>query len=208
MARPKVALLSRDVIASKAIDIVESGRDLQIVTLARELGVSPSSLYHHVDGRDGIIHAMRESLSTEYAPPSVAGLPWQEQVRVLINTLWRLYSDHPRTLQLLLTVIIEEPETLELYGDIAAALRLGGVPDDELLVTIETLDAFAFGSALDALSPESIFARNKLHPSLDALIDKHPTGKARNEQLFTHGVDLILTSVELRAERARIPGDH
>lgn len=207
MARPKVALLSRDVIARKAIEIVESGRDLQIVTLARELSVSPSSLYHHVEGRDGIIHAMRESLSAEYAPPSVAGLPWREQVGVLINTLWRLYSDHPRTLQLLLTVIIEEPDTLELYGDMAAALRLGGVPDDELLVTIETLDAFAFGSALDALSPESIFARNKLDPSLDALIDKHPTGKARNDQLFAHGVDLILTSVELRAERARIAAD-
>lgn len=201
MARPKVALLSREMIAEAAIELVDAGRDLQVVPLARELKVSPSSLYHHVSGRDDIIHAMREVLSARYAPPPTEGLGWEEQVRVVVTALWQLYGDHPRVLQLLLTVIIEEPTILELYGQLASALRAGGVPDSDLLSTIETLDAFAFGVALDALSPESIFARNRLGADFDALIDAHPTGRERNERLFDHGFALILAG--LRARYAR-----
>lgn len=198
MARPKTALLSRAAIAEAAIALVDAGEDLQVIPLAKALGVSPSSLYHHVDGRDGIIHAMREVLSARYATPNVDGLDWEERLRKLVASLGRLYLDHPQVLQLLLTVVIEEPLTLELYEQLAEALRDGGVPEDELLTTLETLDAFAFGVALDSLSPESIFARNRVAPQFDELIDRHPVGEARNRRLFEHGLELLISGIRAR----------
>ena len=59
MARPRTTLLSRDIIGRAAIEFVDAGKDLQVVPLAKHLGVSVSSLYHHVDGRDGVNRAMR-----------------------------------------------------------------------------------------------------------------------------------------------------
>lgn len=195
MGRPKKALLSRDIIARAAIELVESGVELQVVPLAEALGVSQSSLYHHVSGREGIVHAIRDVLASDYQPPSLEGLAWDEQVRTLVRALGDLYADHPRVLQLLLTVTVDAPASLEVYGQLADALSAGGVPDDELLTTVETLDAFAFGVALDTLSPESIFAKGALGDHLDALIEAHPTGKARNQRLFERGLELILAGV-------------
>ncbi|NNV08536.1 TetR/AcrR family transcriptional regulator, partial [Geobacillus sp. MMMUD3] len=66
MARPTSPLLSREKIALAAIEMLDSGQELKIQPLAKRLGVSLSSLYHHVDGREGIVHAMREVLSGQY----------------------------------------------------------------------------------------------------------------------------------------------
>ncbi|PIJ16285.1 TetR family transcriptional regulator, partial [Leucobacter sp. OLES1] len=39
MARPRTAILSREIIGRAAIEYVESGNELQLVPLARRLGV-------------------------------------------------------------------------------------------------------------------------------------------------------------------------
>ena len=59
MARPRVPLLSADRIADAAIELVDSGDAFGVNALARRLGVTPSSLYKHVDGPDRITQLMR-----------------------------------------------------------------------------------------------------------------------------------------------------
>lgn len=198
MARPRVSLLSRTTIAEAAIGMLDAGRELQVVPLAESLGVSVSSLYHHVSGRTGIIRAMRDVLTQRYAPEVDPALPWEERARAAVEALWRMYSDHPRVLQLLLTVVIEEPATMGIYEAMIGALREAGVPEAELLTTVETLDAFAFGAALDSLSPQRIFGDAGEDPELDALIHSHPTGARRNRILFEHGLGLILGGIRAR----------
>ena len=199
MARPRVSLLSRRTIAEAAIEMLDAGRELQVVPLAESLGVGVSSLYHHVSGRTGIIRAMRDVLTQRYAPEVDPSLPWEERVRAAVEALWRMYSDHPRVLQLLLTVVIEEPATMGIYEAMIGALREAGVPEAELLSTVETLDAFAFGAALDSLSPERIFGDAGEDPELAGLLGAHPTGRRRNRILFEHGLGLILGGIRARA---------
>ena len=198
MARPSSPLLSREKIALAAIAMIDAGEELKIQPLAKKLGVSLSSLYHHVDGREGIVHAMREVLSREYAftaPPEGA---WQDTLRAGVGALWRLYADHPRVLIHLLGVTIQEPQTLRLYESLVVSLRRAGLPEDEILTTVEVLDAFAFGIAIDALSPTEIFAPDTPDSPLAGLIDDHPTGTARNERVYRTGLDLIITGIEAR----------
>ena len=198
MARPTSPLLSREKIALAAIEMLDSGQELKIQPLAKRLGVSLSSLYHHVDGREGIVHAMREVLSGQYVLPTPDGDTWQDAVRAGVGSLWRLYADHPRVMIHLLGVTIEEPQTLRLYESLVSALKRTGLPEGEVLSTVEVLDAFAFGVAIDALSPTEIFAPDDEDSPLTDLIAALPPGPARNELLYRRGLVIIIAGIEAR----------
>ncbi|SJN13073.1 Transcriptional regulator, TetR family [Leucobacter sp. 7(1)] len=204
MARPRTVLLSREIIGRAAIDHVAAGHELQLVPLAKRLGVSVSSLYHHVDGRDGVIRAMRAVLVEQYvaaAPELPEGGGWERRIRSEVELTWRMYADHPGVLQLMLTVVIDEPDVLRFYSAIADALHEAGLPEDEVLTTIEVIDAFTFGAALDALSPEAILDPDHTGPELGALIRRHPVGVERNRRVFERGLDFVIAGV-----RSRLPG--
>ena len=198
MARPSSPILSREKIALAAIEMIDQGDELKIQPLAKKLGVSLSSLYHHVDGRDGIVHAMREVLSSRYEFDAPTGLGWRDTLKAGVHALWRLYSDHPRVMIHLLGVTVEEPATLALYESLITTLKRAGVPRDELLTTVEVLDAFAFGAALDALSPTRIFSPGDSRSEMGALLDEHSSGSARNQLLYEKGIDIILTGIAAR----------
>ncbi|QQB15009.1 TetR/AcrR family transcriptional regulator [Brevibacterium casei] len=198
MARPTSPLLSREKIALAAIEMLDAGEELRIQPLAKRLGVSLSSLYHHVDGRDGIVHAMREVLNGDYDLVTLADARWQDSLRAGVGSLWRLYADHPRVMIHLLGVTIDEPESLRLYEALLGILRRAGLPEDELLTTLEVLDAFAFGVALDALSPNQIFAPGDADSPLAALAARHPTGTERNRLVYDRGLDLLIAGIEAR----------
>lgn len=199
MARPSTAILSRDIIGQAAIDLVEAGHDLQLVPLAKRLGVSVSSLYHHVQGREGVIQAMRQVLVPRYITSGAeAGDGWRERIRREVETTWRMYAEHPRVLQLMITVVIDEPDVLRFYSALAAALEDAGVPDEELVTTIEVIDAFTFGAALDALSPAAILDADRANGKLAELLHGHPSGTRRNRLVFDRGLDLIIAGIESR----------
>lgn len=202
MARPHSPILSREKIALVAITMIDDGDELKIQPLAKKLGVSLSSLYHHVNGRDGIIHAMREVLSSRYEFTVPTNVEWKDNLRAGVHTLWRLYSDHPRVMIYLLGVTVEEPGTLALYESLIDTLKQAGIPRDELLTTVEVLDAFAFGAALDALSPSRIFAPQDPRSQMGELLEEHPSGSERNTLLYDRGIEIILAGIEDRVRSA------
>lgn len=204
MARPRIARLSREIIGRAAIDYVEAGNDLQLVPLAQQLDVSVSSLYHHVKGRDGVIQAMRQVLVAEYVPvePVNENADWATRVRGEVEATWRMYADHPRVLELMLTVVIDEPAVLRFYTSLVDALGEAGVPDDEVLTTIEVLDAFTFGAAFDAMSPDEILKPGEADGKLAELLSVHVAGRARNRLVFDRGLDLLIDGIRARVARA------
>ena len=203
MARPRTTLLSRDIIGRAAIEFVDAGKDLQVVPLAKHLGVSVSSLYHHVDGRDGIIRAMRHSLVSQYVREPVADPDWQSTIRREVEHTWRMYAEHPRVLELMVTVVIDEPDVLRIYSVLAEALERAGLPDDEIITTIEVIDAFSFGAALDALSPDTILDADRTEGRLARLLAGHPVGSVRNRAVCARGLDLMLAGLAARAQGFR-----
>ena len=202
VARPRTALLSREIIGRAAIEFVESGHELQLVPLAKRLGVSVSSLYHHVDGRDGVIQAMRQVLAPQYLGPISREGSWRERIRRQVEFIWRMYAEHPRVLQLTITVVIDEPDMLSFYGALVDALEEAGIPDDELLTTVEVIDAFCFGAVLDALSPDAILAAERAEGRLADLLPAHPVGEERNQRVFERGLELIIAGISARAAEA------
>ncbi len=203
MVRPRQAILSRQLIGAKAIELVESGRELQVQPLANLLGVSVSSLYHHVDGRVGIIRAMREALIEQHHLEPGGGGHWIAVVRRGASIMRDLYGSHPRTMLLLLTVEISEPPVLGFYEEMVGALDSAGVPENLQLSVVEAIDAFAMGVAIDSLSPDDIF---EPHDDTTALLQDrlamHLTGARRNERVFDVGLDLIIQGIKTTLSEA------
>src|SRR5215218_2527657 len=86
MGRPSVPLLSTDLIASIAMDLVNATGGFTIPELARTLKVSPSSLYNHVSGRKQIVELLRERAMSEVVLPADADLPWAETVAAIMRS--------------------------------------------------------------------------------------------------------------------------
>lgn len=202
MARPRTVRLSREIIGRAGIDYVAAGHELQLVPLAKRLGVSVSSLYHHVEGREGVIRAMREVLVAEYLTSAPTAQNWEQRIRSEVELTWRMYADHPGVLQLLLTVVVDEPDVLRFYSAIAESLAEAGLPADEVLTTIEVIDAFTFGAALDALSPARILDPGRAGDELRGLIAQHPVGAERNRRVFDRGLDFMIAGIRARVEAA------
>ncbi|WP_022889282.1 TetR/AcrR family transcriptional regulator [Agromyces italicus] len=202
MARPKVPLLSADRIADAAIELVDSGAVFGVNALARSLGVTPSSLYNHVDGRDGIIELMRGRLGSRYLPEPPSGT-WDEVVVTTMQGLRRLYAEHPAIVPLLVGKTITDDSVIASYDALATALADGGFPDDEVLSVVAVLDAFALGFGLDVASPDDIWQPDAPTRSLDRLIASAERGDARSERVFELGLELVLDALRLRLARLR-----
>jgi AcrR family transcriptional regulator len=199
MPRPRVRLLSVDLIADAAIELVDSGEPFGVNALARKLGVTPSSLYNHVDGKDAIVELMRGRLSQRYlAAPKTGG--WEDVVTATIRTLHRLYAEHPLIVPLLVGNTITDPHVIAEYDALATALVDGGFPDDDVLTLVAILDAFALGFGLDQTSPEEIWRPGDDTRTLGRLIAGAKVGEERSEQAFEIGLDLLM-----QALRSRLP---
>lgn len=200
VARPRTTLLNREIIGRAAVEFVDSGNELQLVPLAKKLGVSVSSLYHHVQGREGVIRAMRHVLVTEYFEQGPTEGTWEERIRGEVHRSWRMYAEHPGVLQLMLTVVIDEPDLMHYYGALAQTLEEAGLAQSDILTTIEVIDAFSFGAALDALSPARIFDAERASVHLATLMNDHPSGDERNTLVFERGLDFIIAGIRARVD--------
>lgn len=202
MPRPRVNLLSVDLIADAAIELADSGETFGVNALARRLGVTPSSLYNHVDGRDAIVELMRTRLGERYMPEPISG-EWHEIVTGTVRGLHRLYADHPLIVPLLVGKTITDPGVIADYDRLATALVDAGLPDDEVLAIVAVVDAFAMGFGLDVTSPDEIWSTDTSTTTLGRLMADAATGRERSDRAFEIGLEMLVASLRLRVERAQ-----
>lgn len=202
MPRPRVNLLSVDLIADAAIELADSGETFGVNALARKLGVTPSSLYNHVDGRDAIVELMRARLGERYLPEPVAG-DWDDIVIGTVRGLRRLYADHPLIVPLIVGKTITDPGVIASYDRLATALADAGVPDDEVLAIVAIVDAYAMGFGMDLTSPDEIWSSDVPTATLGRLMTDAATGRERSDQAFEIGLEMLVASLRARVDAAR-----
>ncbi|WP_347977252.1 TetR/AcrR family transcriptional regulator C-terminal domain-containing protein [Microbacterium sp. ProA8] len=200
MPRPRVNLLSVELIADAAIALADSGEPFSVNALARRLGVTPSSLYNHVDGKDAIIELMRGRLSRRYLPAPVAG-DWEAVIAGTVRALRRLYAEHPLIVPLIVGKTITDPGVIAQYDHLAAALVEAGVPDGEVLAVVAIVDAYAIGFGLDLASPDEVWQPDTPTTTLGRLITDAAQGAERSDAAFEIGLEMLIASLRLRVER-------
>lgn len=200
MPRPKVNLLSVDLIADAAIELADSGERFGVNALARRLGVTPSSLYNHVDGRDAIVELMRSRLGARYIVEPVTG-GWDEVVTATVRGLRMLYAEHPLIVPLLVDKTITSAVVIDNYDRLATALVEAGFPEDEVLTIVAVIDAFTIGFGYDVASPDEIWRPEKPTVTLGRLVADGQRGRERADRAFEIGLEMLLDSLRLRLAR-------
>lgn len=169
MGRPGKALLSREVIARAALDLVDEHgpAGLTMRALAERLGVKAASLYNHVAGKDELLDALAELVNAEidHGPlrPGAGGRSgdagaaaseqdWRAGVAEYARGYRRVFLRHPNTIALLARRRVEAERQLLGYDALLAALRRAGLDPADAAEAAAALDYLVLGAALETFT--------------------------------------------------------
>jgi AcrR family transcriptional regulator len=200
VAQRRRRLIDVPAILDAALALADERGRITMGELAQYLGVSASSVYHHVSGRSEIIERLRDRLAADIALPPLDGTDWGHQVSGWMHSYRRMLAQHPN----LIPSLMEQPMTagaaLRGYDRVAALLTAIGFPADEVIVWITVLDSYALGAALEMVAPPDVWQTGDDTPALDAAVQAGPDGAVCIEAAFDLGLDLLIAGM-----RARLP---
>ncbi|MGW0532908.1 TetR/AcrR family transcriptional regulator C-terminal domain-containing protein [Streptomyces sp. NPDC003032] len=185
MGRPRTPLLDRERITTTALELVDEKGDFSVPQIARRLGVQTGSVYHHVDGRDGIVELLRERVSEAIDSATLAsGRPWDASLAAWARSYRAAFAAHPKAIPLLTTSPVRAPRVLDQYERAVTLLLDAGFALTDVMPVITGLENLVLGSALDLAAPETmwVLADETATPRLaDALA---ATPQSRAERAF------------------------
>lgn len=148
MPRPRTPILSRDRIVDAALALLDETGGFTIPQLAKRLGVSMSSLYHHMTNRAEIVAGIRERLTASF-PELDPRQPWRQEVRRWARGYREFMVAHPNLVPELAANPVVDEWTRRAYEELAAVLERAGLPPASILPAITALDSYVLGSAID-----------------------------------------------------------
>ncbi|MFC7527619.1 TetR/AcrR family transcriptional regulator [Actinoplanes sp. GCM10030250] len=89
--------LSKAAVADRALRLADE-EGLEAVTirrLAKELGVTPMALYWHFKNKDELLLGIADHALADVRADQTAGDPWQKRLRTVIETVVRVFQEHP-----------------------------------------------------------------------------------------------------------------
>ncbi|MFD7298080.1 TetR/AcrR family transcriptional regulator [Streptomyces sp. NPDC059897] len=180
MGRPRTPLLDRERITTAALAVVDEKGEFSVPQVARRLGVQTGSLYHHVDGRDGIVELLRERICSAIdETPLTSDLPWDEAIAGWARSYRAAFAAHPKAIPLLTTHPVRAPRVLAQYELGVALLLDAGFALPDVMPVIIALDNMVLGSALDMAAPDTMWEPTEegLTPMLERALAAGPEGR-------------------------------
>jgi AcrR family transcriptional regulator len=204
MGRPHTPLLDRDRIAAAALKLTDRRGDFTILNLARTLKVTPAAIYHHVDGRGGIITLMREKMARTVDASGFGQLPWDQALRRWAVSYRETFAAHPGAIGMLAAEPVADPAVHALYEQAVTALQDAGFPGHEVLAVITAAESFVLGSALDLAAPPVMVSGIDADatPRLAKAAAAAPSGRGRADQAFHLGLDALITGLRCTLSQA------
>ena len=200
MGRPRTPLLDRERITTTALELVDEQGEFSVPQIARRLGVQTGSVYHHVDGRDGIVELLRERVAEAHRRLRPRPPPLGRGPGGVGPLLPRRLRGPPRAIPLLMTSPVRAPRVLAQYERAVALLLDAGFPLPDVMPVIVALENVVLGSALDLAAPVTMWeitdesATPRLAEALDAI------GDGRADAAFELALDGFLTHARRRLE--------
>ncbi|GAA2804794.1 TetR/AcrR family transcriptional regulator [Streptomyces showdoensis] len=157
MGRPRTPLLDRERITTTALELVDEQGDFSVPQIARRLGVQTASVYHHVDGRDGIVELLRERVCAAIDDAALDLEPWDEAMGAWARSYRAAFAAHPRAIPTLTTSPVRAPKVLLQYEKAVVRLLDAGFPLADVMPVIIAMENLVLGSALDMAAPEAMW---------------------------------------------------
>ncbi|MFD8209081.1 TetR/AcrR family transcriptional regulator [Streptomyces sp. NPDC059695] len=184
MGRPRRPLLDRERITTTALEIVDEQGEFSVPQIARRLGVQTASVYHHVDGRDGIVELLRERVAAAIDGATLEREPWDAAMAAWARSYRAAFAAHPRAIPLLTTSPVRAPGVLAQYERAVVRLLDAGFALADVMPVIIALENVVLGSALDMAAPEAMWelADETATPQLARALGAAP--ESRSDQAF------------------------
>lgn len=196
MPRPRTPLLSRERIVGAALDLLDETGGFTIPQLAKRLGVSMSSLYHHMTNRAEIVEGIREQLSLRF-PSLDPDRPWQHEVRRWARAYRGFMVEHPHLVREFAAHAVVNQRTRHAYEELAEVLERAGLPPASVLPAITALDSFVLGCALDMSVLADLWAASADRDvALGRAQRAAPWSQDGPEAAFELGLDGLLLALE------------
>ncbi len=199
--------LSRERLLRGAIAVADAGGigSLTIRSLARELGVKPMSLYHHVANKEEILDGIIDVVFSEIELPS-ADADWRSAMRERAISARSVLRRHPWGTPLMESRTNPGPATLRQHDSVIGTLRRAGFSIAMAAHAYSLLDSYVYGFALEEAGlpfdretvgdvAEAILAQfpSDEYPYLAELTTEHVLQPGYNYgDEFEFGLDLIL----------------
>ncbi|MET7695288.1 TetR/AcrR family transcriptional regulator C-terminal domain-containing protein [Streptomyces sp. NPDC005483] len=194
MARPRKALLDLDRIADTALELVDETGDFTVPEIARRLGVQTASVYHHVDGRPGIVELLRARVGTEIDATLLEGRPWESALRAFAYSYRAAFAAHPHLIRLLTGEPVRAPSVVAVYERMVVLMEEAGFAPEAVMVTLTAFENLLFGAALDLAAPEVMWTvpAEVSAPRLAAALAAQPTGTGRADRAFEFAINVLI----------------
>ena len=215
-ARGPAPSLTRDEIAATAIQLADA-HGLEAVSmrmLAVALGIGAASLYRYVESKDELVDLMADAVMGADMRHGAAA-DWRTHLRSYARGLRAMIRRHP-------WMVVEGagrtslgPNTAAVFERVLGGLDGLGLDIDDMLVMVETVDAFTRGRALEEVADHDAVRRSGLdndawmrqqEPYVRRLVDsgrypllsrvildaEAPHDPDRLETVFRRGLELVL----------------
>ncbi|WP_434588747.1 TetR/AcrR family transcriptional regulator C-terminal domain-containing protein [Streptomyces sp. A5-4] len=157
MGRPRTPLLDRERITTTALELVDRQGEFSVPQIARRLGVQTGSVYHHVEGRDGIVELLRVRVASAIDTSTLEVRPWDAAMTAWARSYRAAFAAHPRAIPLLMTSPVRARKVLDQYECAVRLLLDAGFAAADVMVVISALENLVLGSALDMAAPEPMW---------------------------------------------------
>jgi len=188
MGRPRTPLLDRERITATALQLVDEQGDFSVPQIAKRLGAQTGSVYHHVDGRDGIVELLRERVASAIDPGTLDVTPWDTALEAWARSYRAAFAAHPRAIPMLMTSPVRAPRVLEQYERAVTLLLDAGFAAAEVMPLLIALENLILGSALDLAAPETMWELTEEVPTPKLAQALAAVGEGRADRAFEVGL--------------------
>jgi AcrR family transcriptional regulator len=159
MPRPRIPLLSREVIVARSLEIIDAdgASGLTMRKLAADLGVQGASLYHHFRNKGEILDAITDQIYAKITLKDSGG-NWERVLSDYAYQLRALLGEHPYVVEFMALRPLNSESALRNYEHFARELSgCGWTPryGREVLIALENL---VFGATLMRNSPDLVLS--------------------------------------------------
>ncbi|MFF4436184.1 TetR/AcrR family transcriptional regulator [Streptomyces sp. NPDC001621] len=192
MGRPRTPLLDRERITTTALRLIDETGDFSVPAIARRLGAQTGSVYHHVDGRDGIVELLRERICAAMDPATLDLDPWDTALEAWARSYRAAFAAHPRVIPMLMTSPVRAPRVLEQYERAVNLLLEAGFDSAGIMPLIIALENLVLGSALDLAAPETMWELTDGTPTPRLAEALAAVGDGRADRAFEVGLTAFI----------------
>ncbi len=218
VGRPRAGeeTLTRERILSAALALVdEEGMEaLSMRRLAKELGVDPMAIYHHLPNKRALLSAIIERVFSEMRVPEPEGVEgWRERVRAWARAFREVARAHPRLVPHLASYPEAAAEaTLESTEELYAAFEAAGMAPRQIVgavgVVVDYLIGFALAETSGAVGEpdeqREMIEMLDARPRGELSAMRRTLGALAGEDLgtdFEFGLEVMLAGLEATASR-------